>query len=116
MKELILQRLIYPMLDIDEDSKKLLTISSHNRFPYKRLTFDVKSVPALFQQVMDAMLTGLTGTAAFIDDIIIARETLDELLNCLFSSLNGFSNMVFISKQRNVSFSRCQSSIWILYI
>ena len=34
---------------------------------------------------MDAMLTGLTGTAAFIDDIIIASETQDELLNRVFS-------------------------------
>ena len=33
---------------------------------------------------MDAMLTSLNGTAAFITDIIIASETHDEILNCLF--------------------------------
>ena len=34
---------------------------------------------------MDAMLTDLMQTAALIDDIIIANETQDELLNYLFS-------------------------------
>ena len=46
------------------------------------LFWGVKSVPALIQQLINAMLTGLSGTAAFIDDINIATETRYEL--CLF--------------------------------
>ena len=42
-------------------------------------------MPALFQQVLDAMLTGLTGNAAFINNTIITSETRDELFNHLLS-------------------------------
>lgn len=50
-------------------------------FQYNRLTFGVKSAPALSQQVTDAILTGLNRTAPFIDDVIIASETQDEQFN-----------------------------------
>ena len=71
-------------IEVDVDSKELLTINTHQGLlRYNQLTFSVKSASVLFKQVMDAMLTGLTGTAAFIDDIIVS-ETQDELLNRLF--------------------------------
>ena len=57
-------------------------------FSNNQLTFSVNSVPPLFQQMMDAMPTGLIGIATFTDNIIVASETQDELLNrlvCLWS-------------------------------
>ena len=36
-------------------------------FCYNQLTLSVKPAPVLFQHIMDAMLTGFTGTAAFTD-------------------------------------------------
>ena len=49
---------------------KKKSIKVHICAPFSK---SIKSVPTLFEQVMDAMLTGLTGTAAFIDDIFGAR-------------------------------------------
>ena len=54
-------------------------------FRYNRLTSSDKPAPALFQQVMNTVPTGLTGTTAYIDNILIASETQDELFNRLFS-------------------------------
>ena len=59
-------------LEVDEDSKELLTINTHKGlFRYNRLPFGVKTAPSIFQQTMDAMLTGITGAIAFLDNIII---------------------------------------------
>nr|WP_204107672.1 reverse transcriptase family protein [Streptococcus dysgalactiae] len=41
-------------IEVDEDSKELLTINSHRGlFQYNRLPFGVKTAPAIFQQIMD---------------------------------------------------------------
>lgn len=66
-------------MEVDEDSKEFLTINIHKGlFRYNRLPFCMKSVPVLFQQTMDAMMTGLTGGTGFID-ISVAEVTQDEL-------------------------------------
>lgn len=46
---------------------------------------------------MDVMLTGLTGAAAFIDDIIVTGATQDKLLKCL-------NNMVFMCEWKTQFF------------
>ena len=67
-------------------SKELLTINTHkDLFRCNRLSFGVKLAPAIFQQKMDTMLTGLPGVATYIDDIIVAAAFQDELLHRLFS-------------------------------
>lgn len=73
-------------MDVDEDSKELLTIYTHKGlYRYNRLHYSVKSVSDILKQTMDAMLTGLTGAAAFIDRIIFASTTQNDLLKRLFS-------------------------------
>ena len=76
----------YQQMEIDEDSKNLLTINTHKgQFQFCRLPFGVKSAPAIFQQTMDTMLTGLPGISAYIDDLIITGITpalLTPLLRC----------------------------------
>lgn len=62
-----------------KDSKEILTIHK-GLFTYNCLSFGVKTAPAISQQTMDALLIGAT---AFIEDIIIASATQDELLICL---------------------------------
>ena len=67
-------------------SQELLTITNHKGlFRFNHLSFWVKPALIVFQQTMDAMLTGLTGVVAYIDDIIIAAASQDKLLQRLFS-------------------------------
>ncbi|CAH8609833.1 unnamed protein product [Dicrocoelium dendriticum] len=74
----------YLQLQVEPESRKLLTINTHRGlYQYNRLPFGVKTAPAIFQQVMDAMLTGLTGAAAYLDDIIIMGGTQEELFQRL---------------------------------
>ena len=40
----------------------------------QRLPFGVKSAPAIFQELMDQMLSGLKGTFGYLDDIIAASS------------------------------------------
>ena len=69
-------------LEVDEDSKELLTINIHKGlFRYNHLPFGVKTAPSIFQQTMDAMLTGITGAKAFLDDIIVSGTSQDNFYN-----------------------------------
>ncbi|CAH8614326.1 unnamed protein product [Dicrocoelium dendriticum] len=74
----------YLQVDVDEVSRELLTINTHRGlFQYNRLPFGVKTAPAIFQQLMDTMLAGVSGTAAYLDDIIVMGRTPEELFNRL---------------------------------
>lgn len=86
----------YFQIEVDEDSKNLLTINTHKcLFQFCRLPFGVKSAPAIFQQTMDTMLTGLPGVSAYIDDIIITGTTPEELLHHLTSVLDRIQQYGF---------------------
>lgn len=75
-------------VEVDERSRKLLTINTHlGLFAFNRLPAGVKPAPNAFQKVMDSMLAGLDGVAAYIDDIIVSgtsvadhREKLERVL------------------------------------
>lgn len=83
-------------IQVDEDSKELLTINTHKGlFWYNRLPFGVKTAPSIFQQTMDAMLTGIMGATAFIDDIIISGTSQDELLQRLITVLDRIQQYGF---------------------
>lgn len=75
----------YLQIELDEASKKLCGVNTHRGLMQcQRLPFGVKSAPAIFQQLMDQMLSGLPGVFAYLDDIIIATATLDEHISILF--------------------------------
>ena len=66
----------YLQVEVDEESKEMLTINTHRGlFRYNRLPFGVKSAPGIFQQIMDAMICGLEGVAAYLDDVIVTGRT-----------------------------------------
>lgn len=53
-----------------QESRRLLTITTpKGLFVFNRLPFGVQCAPGIFQQVLDSMITGLSGTAAYLDDI-----------------------------------------------
>nr|VZI51040.1 unnamed protein product [Spirometra erinaceieuropaei] len=70
----------YLQIEVAPESRELLTINTHRGlFQYTRLPFGVKTAPALFQQTMNAMLSGIPGTAVYLDDIIIVGRSPAEL-------------------------------------
>ena len=71
----------YLQVEVAATSRELLTINTHRGlFQFTRLPFGVKTAPAIFQQIMDTMLTGMEGTAAYLDDIIIVGQSNQELM------------------------------------
>ncbi|KFD46887.1 hypothetical protein M514_12245 [Trichuris suis] len=74
----------YLQVEVDEKSKELLTINTHRGlYRYNRLPFGVKSAPAIFQQIMDSMLSGIKGAVAYLDDVIVVGRTEEEHRNNL---------------------------------
>ena len=52
----------YRQVLLDEESRQYITINTHlGLFRYTRLPFGVAACPAIFQQTMDSMLSGLNG-------------------------------------------------------
>nr|VZI35223.1 unnamed protein product [Spirometra erinaceieuropaei] len=75
------------------ESCELLTINTHRGlFQYIRLPFGVKTAPALFQQTMNAMLSGVPGTSGYLDDIIIVHRSPAELTTQIPASPGGVSS------------------------
>lgn len=66
-------RSAFQQLVMDEESQNMCSLSTHlGLFKPKRLPYGVASSPALWQQVMDKLFTGMPGTFCFVDDILIA--------------------------------------------
>lgn len=69
----------YLQISVDEESSKLLCINTHKGlYRYQRLPFGIKVAPAIFQQKMDTMLAGLDYTNAYLDDILINSESVEQ--------------------------------------
>ena len=47
-------------------------------FKYERLPFGVKTAPAVFQQIMDTMIAGLDFATAYLDDILVKSNPMEE--------------------------------------
>ncbi|KIH66176.1 reverse transcriptase [Ancylostoma duodenale] len=92
----------YLQVEVDENSKELLTVNTHRGlFQYNRLTFGVKFAPGIFQQIIDSMIAGLTGVAAYFDDIIVTGRTVDEHrqnLEAVFKRISDYGFRVRIDK------------------
>lgn len=69
----------YQQLQISESSKELFTINTHiGLFRYNRLTYGISSAPGIFQCIMDAILSNLSKTKCYLDDILIHGSSLEE--------------------------------------
>ncbi|XP_049274248.1 uncharacterized protein K02A2.6 [Rhipicephalus sanguineus] len=68
----------YNQIPLDDESKKLTTISTHKGlFCFNRLPFGVSSAPAIFQRTMENLLGGLSGVQAYLDDVLVAEGKAD---------------------------------------
>ena len=74
----------YLQMEMDDESKTLLTLNTHKGlYRLNRLAFGFASAPAMWQRVMDQLLSGIPKTQCIIDDIIVTGETDDEHLRNL---------------------------------
>ena len=73
----------YLQVELDEDSKKLVAINTpYGLFRYNRLPFGVANAPSTFQALMDQILTGIPGTAVYLDDIIVTgNDETEHMIN-----------------------------------
>ncbi|KAJ8351944.1 hypothetical protein SKAU_G00234200 [Synaphobranchus kaupii] len=79
-------------MEIDESSRKFLTINTHKRlFQYNRLVFGVASAPAIWQRAMDQVLQYIPGTQCYLDDIIVMGKNDEEHLQNLSRVLTRLS-------------------------
>ncbi|XP_024081037.1 uncharacterized protein K02A2.6-like [Cimex lectularius] len=69
----------YQQLELDEESKQITTINTHmGLLRYKRLCFGISTAPAVFQRIMDKLLTGIKGVGTLLDDICVTGRTRQE--------------------------------------
>lgn len=63
----------YHQIPIAEKSQGDLTINTHvGLFKFKRLPNDTNYGPAIFQRIMDNLLSGVTKAVSRLDDILVA--------------------------------------------
>ena len=71
-------RQAYHQIEMEEESKKYLTINTHmGLFQYNRLVrlvFGISSAPAIWQRTIDQVLEGTSGTSCILDDMIITGK------------------------------------------
>nr|CDJ84418.1 RNA-directed DNA polymerase (reverse transcriptase) domain containing protein [Haemonchus contortus] len=69
----------YLQIEVEDEAKELLTISTHGGpLRYNRLPFGFKSAPGIFQQIIDSMICGLEGCAAYLDGVIVTGRNIEE--------------------------------------
>ncbi|KAK6761919.1 hypothetical protein RB195_022856 [Necator americanus] len=92
----------YLQVEVEEESKEMLTINTQRGlYRYNRLPFGVKSAPGIFQQIMDSMICGLEGVAAYLDDVIVTGRTQQEHrhnLEALFGRIQEYGLRVRLEK------------------
>ena len=84
----------YLQIPVEEESSKLLCISTHKGlFKFNRLAFGIKVAPAIFQQIIDTMLSGLNFSIGYLDDILMKSETIEQHRKHVFQvfeRINGY--------------------------
>ena len=74
----------YLQLEVDEESKKYLTINTHKGlYRYNRLLFRIASAPAIWQRTTEQILQGLEGVYCILDDMVITGKDDKQHLNNL---------------------------------
>ena len=96
----------YLQIPVTTESRELLTINTHKGlYQYNRLPFGIKTAPAIFQQLMDTMLSDIPGTAAYLDDVLIMGASRDDLLSKLDVVLTRFGEYGFKLRPEKCEFA-----------
>ncbi|XP_055840822.1 uncharacterized protein K02A2.6-like [Episyrphus balteatus] len=74
----------YLQMELDDESKKFTVMNTvMELFQCQCLPFGVASAPATFQRLLEQVIAGIRQCGNYIDDIIVAASTADELLEIL---------------------------------
>ena len=83
----------YYQILMDDESKELTAFStSRNQYQFKRLSFGLKNAPAVFQRIMQEILSDVPHDKVliYLDDVLIIEDSFDkhkELLEKVFTKL-----------------------------
>ena len=84
----------YQQVLLDEESRQYVTINTHlDLYRYTHLLFGVASSPAIFQKIVDSVMSGLEGVGGILDDLIITGSNDERHLSNLESALERMSGM-----------------------
>ena len=95
----------YLQIPVQEESSKLLCIATHKGlFKFNRLAFGIKVAPAIFQQVIDTMLSGLDFSIGYLDDILMKSESIDQHRKHVFQVFERIREYGFTLKDTKCEF------------
>lgn len=74
----------YAQCILDDESQKITCINTHKGlFMYTRLVFGLACAPAIFQRVMECVLSGMEGVLCMLDDILVTGVSREQHLDRL---------------------------------
>ena len=82
----------YHMVLSEESRPKSTFVSSYSKWEFKRCPFGLAQAPAYFQRLVNEVLSGLTFTFGYLDDILIFSPDMEshlEHLRILFERLQS---------------------------
>lgn len=102
-------------MQFEVDDKSILSINTHRGlYTFNRLVPGIKSAPGAFQQAIEKILTGIPEATAYLDDVIIASETLQQHLTSISKVLKRFSDYNITVNFEKCEFKcECKSNIWV---
>ncbi|XP_014775932.1 uncharacterized protein K02A2.6-like [Octopus bimaculoides] len=84
----------YLQIKVNDKCSKYLTINAHRGlYKYTRLPFELKVASAIFQQIMDAILSDCEFAIPYLDDILIknnSREQHVEHIKAVFKKMKEY--------------------------
>ncbi|CAB3386775.1 Hypothetical predicted protein [Cloeon dipterum] len=93
----------YLQFEVDEESSKLLTISTHKgRYRFLRLPPGLSICPALFQEKNQTLVGHIPGVKVYFDDVLIVADSKEELIERTRAVLQ-----IYQAKGLKVKLSKC---------
>ena len=83
----------------------LTVINTHKGlFQYNRLPFGISSAPAIFQRVMDTLLSDIPGVIVYLDDVLITGKTNEDHMRSLDTVLTRIQEAGLLLKKEKCLF------------
>ena len=90
----------YQQIELEDSSKPLTVINTHKGlFQYNRLPFGISSAPAIFQRVMDTLLSDIPGVIVYLDDVLITGKTNEDHMRSLDTVLTRIQEAGLLLKR-----------------
>ncbi|EPB65739.1 reverse transcriptase [Ancylostoma ceylanicum] len=97
----------YLQVELTDEAKEVVVINTHKGlYRYKRLPFGIKTAPGIFQSIMNKMISGLDGVAAYLDDILVVGKTPEEHKRNLFALFERIAEYGFRVRLEKCSFAK----------